>query len=118
MSGWNHAEPCSRCGILRRRRAQDQAMCAACREIPALDMPRWTQYASCRTQHYNPDWWWPERSEPDEGAKVAIAICRSCKVRDLCLDYAIAHKEDHGIWGGLMPAHRTAIANQRRRKTA
>lgn len=116
MSGWNHPEPCARCGILRRRRSHDSAMCAACREIPSMDMPRWTEYAACKNPAYDPDWWWPEKADLDERTKIAVAICRTCKVRDLCLDYAIQHREVHGIWGALMPAARNAIAAQRRRR--
>jgi WhiB family redox-sensing transcriptional regulator len=52
----------------------------------------------------------------DRRSHVAVAICRSCKVRDLCLDYAIAHREVHGIWGGLLPTSRLAIAASRRRR--
>jgi WhiB family redox-sensing transcriptional regulator len=92
-------------------------MCAACREIPSMDMPRWTAYASCKDPNFDPNWWWPEKSD-DPLAPVAMAICRSCKVRDLCLDYAIQHKEQHGIWGGLMPSSRNAIAGQRRRSAS
>jgi WhiB family redox-sensing transcriptional regulator len=31
----------------------------------------------------------------------AKAICLSCKVRAACLDFALATREPHGIWGGL-----------------
>lgn len=114
MSGWNHPQPCARCGISRRRRSGDQEMCAACREIPSMDMPRWTEWASCKDPNFDPNWWWPEKTD-DPLSPVAIAICRTCKVRDLCLDYAIGNREVHGIWGGMLPAHRAAIAGQRRR---
>jgi len=31
----------------------------------------------------------------------AKAICASCPVLELCLDYALRIREPHGIWGGL-----------------
>jgi WhiB family redox-sensing transcriptional regulator len=51
----------------------------------------------------------------NSATQLALNICRYCPVRDLCLDYAIQHKENQGIWGGLLPAARQAYANQRRR---
>jgi WhiB family transcriptional regulator, redox-sensing transcriptional regulator len=31
----------------------------------------------------------------------AKSICLACKVRAACLDFALATRESHGIWGGL-----------------
>ncbi len=39
-------------------------------------------------------------------AKMAVAVCWSCPVRQVCLDHAIAAGERYGIWGGLTPAER------------
>jgi WhiB family redox-sensing transcriptional regulator len=48
---------------------------------------------------------------------MALNICGHCNVRDLCLDYALQHKEREGIWGGLLPAARNALgASLRYRK--
>ncbi|MGH9300649.1 MAG: WhiB family transcriptional regulator [Acidimicrobiales bacterium] len=38
----------------------------------------------------------------------AKAICFSCPVRADCLDYALAIREPHGIWGGLNETERKA----------
>jgi WhiB family redox-sensing transcriptional regulator len=32
---------------------------------------------------------------------LAKAICAACDVRRQCLDFALATREPHGIWGGL-----------------
>lgn len=40
-------------------------------------------------------------------------ICRSCPVRVECLDYALAIREPHGIWGGLNEAERRALLAER-----
>ncbi len=39
----------------------------------------------------------------------AKAICAGCAVRRECLDYAIAIREAHGIWGGLNECERRAL---------
>ena len=36
----------------------------------------------------------------------AKAICDACPVRSDCLDFAMAIKEPHGIWGGLSEVER------------
>lgn len=48
----------------------------------------------------DPGLWFPERSSAK--AQKAKEICMSeCPVRQECLDYALKHGEDHGIWGGI-----------------
>jgi WhiB family redox-sensing transcriptional regulator len=47
-----------------------------------------------------------EKAEREERAK---AICRSCAVREPCLDYALRIREPHGIWGGLNEVERRAL---------
>ena len=80
--------------------------------MPATD--RWMQWAACRGMAYQPEWWWPSGSH-DDNIAVAVAICGHCKVRDLCLDYAIQHNERDGIWGGLMPQDRLRIRAAQRK---
>lgn len=36
----------------------------------------------------------------------AKEVCRTCTVREECLDYALSHDEKEGIWGGQTPAER------------
>ena len=40
------------------------------------------------------------------GIRTAVAICQRCPVRLDCLDHALTHNEEHGIWGGVIPAIR------------
>ncbi len=43
-----------------------------------------------------------ERKEEKISREVrAKEICRTCPVKSPCLDYAVAIREPHGIWGGL-----------------
>ena len=43
----------------------------------------------------------------------AKEICISCSVKSECLDYAIAIREPHGIWGGLNELERKQLLTQR-----
>lgn len=43
----------------------------------------------------------------------AKAICQQCGVHKECLEYAIAIKEPHGIWGGLNEVERKALLGER-----
>jgi WhiB family redox-sensing transcriptional regulator len=67
--------------------------------------PAWHALAACASA--DPDSWYPELSEP---SKAVLRICTACPVRDLCLDQALADGEQHGIWGGLTPPERRALA--------
>ena len=59
----------------------------------------------------NPDIFFPDRSEGTRSAKL---VCRSCVVRQECLDFALANGEDSGIWGGRSPLERRFIKIGRR----
>ena len=45
----------------------------------------------------------PEVFFPNKGGSTREAkrICQGCDVRAECLEYALAHDERFGIWGGL-----------------
>lgn len=45
----------------------------------------------------------------------AVAACRACPVSDLCLEYALATGQTHGIWGGAGQAELGEIGRARRR---
>lgn len=52
---------------------------------------------------------------PEDGNDLmeALLICGSCPVRAECLEYAIAARERHGIWGGTTPEHRRSLVRER-----
>lgn len=84
----------------------------------------WKAQASCRD--VDPDLFYPGPGHLGrQDAAKAKAVCAACKVRLDCLAYAMAHNEEHGIWGGttekdrrlLRTALRT-IARQPTRRTA
>lgn len=55
----------------------------------------WRELALCR-QH-DPALFFPSKGDPGTEAK---RVCRHCPVRPNCLDYAVQHRIEHGIWGG------------------
>ena len=72
----------------------------------------WRNRAAC--QGVDPDVFFPVS---DEDAARAKAICATCAVRQACLEYALAHRERDGVWGGATERERRRILRQRR-KTA
>ncbi len=53
----------------------------------------------------------PEAFFPEKGGSTREAkrICSGCDVRAECLDYALAHDERFGIWGGLSERERRRL---------
>jgi WhiB family redox-sensing transcriptional regulator len=68
----------------------------------ARDEP-WRADAACHG--IDPDQFFPRRGD---NVGAVQAVCRSCTVRVECLDYALAHSEVVGIWGGTGPRIRAA----------
>lgn len=59
----------------------------------------------------------PSSFFPVDGAGVELAkkVCAGCPVRSACLEYAIANRIDHGVWGGESERARYRIIRARRR---
>jgi WhiB family redox-sensing transcriptional regulator len=74
----------------------------------ATDGRRWQEQANCLG--VDPDLFFPERGASTREAK---AVCRGCEVRGDCLEYALAHGEKFGIWGGLSERERRRVRRQR-----
>jgi WhiB family redox-sensing transcriptional regulator len=53
----------------------------------------------------------PEAFFPEKGGSTREAkrICTGCEVRAQCLEYALAHDERFGIWGGLSERERRRL---------
>ena len=48
------------------------------------------------------------------GVEAARRICAECPVKAPCLEYALFHRIDHGVWGGASERERRRILRQRR----
>ena len=53
----------------------------------------------------------PEAFFPEKGGSTREAkrVCLTCDVQAECLDYALAHDERFGIWGGLSERERRRL---------
>ncbi|MHB8295684.1 MAG: WhiB family transcriptional regulator [Acidimicrobiales bacterium] len=77
---------------------------------------RWQSYAACKgplAPIFFPPSHAERREERDEREAQAKAICAVCPVTKDCLEYAIAIREPHGIWGGLTEIERRAELDRR-----
>jgi WhiB family redox-sensing transcriptional regulator len=73
----------------------------------------WRVFSNCLD--IDPDLFFPERGASQKEAK---AVCRSCIVREECLEYALDNHEKFGIWGGLSERERRRYLRQRARAKA
>jgi WhiB family redox-sensing transcriptional regulator len=80
-------------------------------ELPSPDhqTPVWMDHARCRTLT-------PSEFFPSDGVGVETAkrVCSECAVRADCLEYALIHRIDHGVWGGTSERERRRILRSRR----
>lgn len=74
-----------------------------------IDSIAWFNDADCRD--IGPSVFFPHREDNEH---IARAICKVCPVKEACLDFAIEHKIEFGIWGGVGIRERKRIARQRR----
>lgn len=73
-----------------------------------MALHEWAERAECKgkTHLFFPD-------EHDAASReAALLICKPCRVKKECRDYALEANEQHGIWGGM--GRRSLIAERRR----
>ncbi|MEO6084190.1 MAG: WhiB family transcriptional regulator [Umezawaea sp.] len=68
------------------------------------DEQDWQERALCAQT--DPEAFFPEKGGSTREAK---RICLGCEVRSECLEYALAHDERFGIWGGLSERERRKL---------
>ena len=73
----------------------------------------WQDKALCAQVGFGEDLWFPEKGGSTIEAK---RTCRSCEVRDECLEYALDNDERFGVWGGLSERERRHILRKRNRE--
>lgn len=64
----------------------------------------WQERALCAQT--DPEAFFPEKGGSTREAKK---VCTGCEVRSECLEYALAHDERFGIWGGLSERERRKL---------
>ncbi len=79
---------------------------SAAEEFDAQPVSRdqWQDRALCAQT--DPEAFFPEKGGSTREAKK---ICLGCEVRSECLEYALAHDERFGIWGGLSERERRRL---------
>jgi len=73
------------------------------------DFSRWWDRAAC--QSVDPELFFPVSDLGPASLQVARAkaVCARCGVRQQCLDYALATRQVHGIWGGTSEDERRGL---------
>jgi len=71
----------------------------------------WMAGAACRGSDVD---FHPEGGGPG-AAKKAREVCLTCPVIEECLDYALVHNEQLGVWGGMTLYERRSIPKHIRR---
>jgi len=69
----------------------------------------WMRFAACAG--VDPDLMFPERGQ---SAAPGKAVCDGCPVRAPCLDHALTHHENWGVWGGTSEKERRRMRRTRR----
>lgn len=68
-----------------------------------------------RCAHLSPSIFFPSDGV---GVEAARRICVECSVKVQCLEYALANRIDHGVWGGTSERQRRRILRSRKIKLA
>ncbi len=74
------------------------------------DEYEWMFRGRCRD--VNPGGFFPSNGL---GVELAQRVCAECPVKTECLDYALLHRIEHGVWGGESERERRRILHLRRR---
>jgi WhiB family redox-sensing transcriptional regulator len=69
----------------------------------------WRDQAACLNE--NPELFFPigTTGPAVDQLDEAKQVCRTCPVRDSCLQWALETGVDHGVWGGLDEAERRSF---------
>lgn len=77
----------------------------------------WAEFGDCRG--LDPEIFYPNTNLSSAAAVLQVerakAICRECVVVEQCLEYAIANRENYGVWGGQTERERYNTIRRRQR---
>lgn len=78
-----------------------------------LERDDWRDYAECRDT--DPDLFFPVGTTGPALEQIASAkaVCATCEVQGLCLEYAITTNQDSGVWGGTSEEERRQMRRAR-----
>jgi WhiB family redox-sensing transcriptional regulator len=81
---------------------------------PTAEEVHWQLQGLCRQD--DPRKWTPDPPAVELKSQEAKRICLDCPVMRQCREWALEHREQFGVWGGLTEGERDALWTQRRRK--
>lgn len=73
-----------------------------------MSNPEWQLHAACGTTSLDIFY-----SSEHEDTREAVAMCRRCPVRRVCLEAAIERGEWFGVWGGTTERERRRLIRRR-----
>ncbi|AZM54138.1 hypothetical protein DMA15_17470 [Streptomyces sp. WAC 01529] len=74
--------------------------------VPAAEAQPGTWQDDALCAQTDPELFFPEKGGSTREAKQ---VCLACEVRTQCLDYALAHPQLGGVWGGLTHRQRRRL---------
>lgn len=80
--------------------------------VGIVNRDEWQVRGACRG-HKKPDLWYPDKRSTPAQIREAQEVCVDCTVRVACLQYAMDHPEEPGIWGGLTERQRAGLRSGR-----
>lgn len=72
----------------------------------------WRDDAACLDSGLSEDAWYAygqEKAKTWDPYQAARAVCHTCPVAAPCLEFALEHDREHGMYGGMTPAERSAL---------
>lgn len=75
--------------------------------------PDWRKQAECLDA--DPEIFFPESGS---NGREAVKVCARCPVSTECLNYAMFHKIDEGVWGGKSAIQRHRLKMSRIKEAA
>ncbi|MDF3293674.1 MULTISPECIES: WhiB family transcriptional regulator [Streptomyces] len=76
----------------------------------------WRDKAACRDE--DPELFFPIGTAGPALLQIkgAKTVCERCPVADVCLEWALEHGEESGVWGGLSEDERRVLRRRSARK--
>jgi WhiB family redox-sensing transcriptional regulator len=74
-----------------------------------VDRVDWLERAACRESDLSQFF-----VRGSAQARPAQKLCAGCEVQDACLDYALEHDIEFGVWGGMTERQRRALRRRQR----
>lgn len=82
-------------------------------ELLDADVLGWMTEGACNGLATRSDDPWFAEVGCSEQTASARRICLQCPVRERCMDFALTHRVEHGVWGATTPRQRRRMLSLR-----